>query len=284
LRSRAAVCLQEQISNAGAPSAPAWRYTSPRTKLSVISPTFNEAPNLAKLFGEICHAVEDLDYEILIIDDDSPDLTWKLVEEAGKSNPNIRVLRRTSARGLSQAVIEGFRHARGEFVACIDADLQHDPRILRDMLAALEGGADIVVGSRNITGGGVSSDWNWFRRIASWLATQAAKLAIGVPMTDPMSGFFAMRRESFLKAQDQFNVEGFKIVLEVLAKLKPKTIKEVPYIFRPRFAGRSKLSTLVVTQYVMQLWRLSRTDRSVRPGSRDLKSVTAPEATSAQQL
>lgn len=236
-------------------------------KLTVVTPTYNEAPNLDQFFREVCDALEGLDYEILVVDDDSPDQTWKLAEEAGQKIPNVRVLRRTSERGLGKAVSAGFRCARGEIVACMDADLQHDPGILRDMVRELDEGAEIAVGSRYVAGGGVST-WNMPRRFFSRLATQAARFSIGVKVADPMSGYFALPRESFLRVQDQINPDGFKILLEILAKLKPQKIKEVPFTFRPRFAGQSKLSTRVVFQYFLQLWRLSRAGRSTLPGSR----------------
>ena len=226
-------------------------------ELSVISPTYNEAENVGRFVEAVCAALEGSNYEILIVDDDSPDLTWRLAEEIGKENPRLRVVRRTSQRGLGHAVLQGFSQARGKLVACIDADLQHDPSILSQMVLELRKGCDVAVGSRYVLGGGVHK-WSWVRRLMSWIATKAAQVCIRVKLSDPMSGYFMLRREDFLAIREQLNPGGFKILLEILAKLKPQGIVEIPYTFRPRSAGRSKLSTKVAFEYARQLARLSR--------------------------
>jgi len=225
-------------------------------KLSVITPTYNEADNVRQFVEAVRKALQGCDYEIWIVDDDSPDRTWQLAEELSKQIPNLHVLRRTRDRGLGRAVADGFIQASGEIVACIDADLQHDPSILPVMLRELEGGCDLAVASRYTHGGGVSN-WNWPRRFASWVATKAAQICLGVKLSDPMSGYFMLPREDFLTVKDQLNLQGFKILLEIAAKLKPRKIVETVYTFRPRTAGKSKLSTKVVLDYLRQLWRLS---------------------------
>jgi dolichol-phosphate mannosyltransferase len=226
-------------------------------RLSIVSPTYNEADNLEPLVQEIATALAGSDYEIVVVDDDSPDLTWKRAEELGRCFPQVRSLRRTQNRGLSSAVIEGFNVARGEMVACIDADLQHDPVILPSMLHELDQGADLVVGSRYMEGGGIG-EWSWQRWISSWVATKLARVLLHVNLKDPMSGFFLMRRSDFLKVRDRLDAQGFKILLEIVARLQPKRIVEVPYTFRNRRVGKSKLSRTVVLQYLQQLWKLSR--------------------------
>src|SRR5260370_8746701 len=144
-------------------------------KLSVISPTFDEAQNVGALLEQLTQTLRGIDYEILIVDDNSADRTWFVGEEAGRRDPRVRVLRRLQNPGLGVAVIDGFNAAQGEAVACIDADLQHDPSILPKMLEELGRGSDVVVGSRYVTGG-VLLSWNWLRRDQSRLATRLAKI------------------------------------------------------------------------------------------------------------
>ncbi|HLB86187.1 MAG TPA: glycosyltransferase [Terriglobales bacterium] len=225
-------------------------------KLSVIAPTFNERENIRALVEQVQDALPDMLYEIIIADDDSPDLTWQMAQEISARDPKVRVLRRTRNHGLGRAVMEGFTAAAGDIVACMDADLQHDPSVLPKMLEKLTRGADVVIGSRYATGGS-TGDWNWFRRLGSRLATMMARILLGVKLTDPMSGYFMMRRNDFLRVHPSLKGEGFKILLEVLVKLRPGAIEEVPYRFRRRLNGASKLSSKVVFQYVRQLWELA---------------------------
>ena len=159
-------------------------------------------------------------------------------------------------------MIEGFSAAQGDAVACIDADLQHDPRILPKMLEQLYKGSDVVVGSRYVDGGGTGR-WNWQRRLGSWAATKMAQVLLGVKLKDPMSGYFVMWRKDFARVQSQLNGNGFKILLEILAKLQPSVVTEIPYTFGSRKFGESKLSGRIVLQYLTQLWRLSNASRLV---------------------
>jgi dolichol-phosphate mannosyltransferase len=229
-------------------------------KISVVSPTYNEAGNLSRLIAEIGAAVEALDYEIIIVDDNSPDGTWDKAERIAQINPRLRVIRRLKNRGLSQAVVEGFLAARGDYIACIDADLQHDPRILPQLIAALDDGSEVAVGSRYVSGGG-TGEWNHFRRLESWVATKLAQFFLGVALRDPMSGYFILRRRDFVRICTLLDVRGFKILLEIVAQLAPNNLMEVPYTFRTRAAGESKLSSKVILQYLGQLWRLSSVSR-----------------------
>ncbi len=229
-------------------------------KLSVISPTYNEAESVGGLIAELEKALQSADYEILISDDDSPDLTWARVEEIGRRNPRVRVLRRTVNRGLGPSVVDGFTAATGEAVACIDADLQHDPSILPQMLKELTNGADLVVGTRYMPGGG-TANWGMIRRLGSWGCTKLAQWLLGLKLRDPMSGYFMMRRSDFLKIRDQLNVRGFKILLEIAAHMHPRHLSEVPYTFGPRAQGESKLSNKIVFAYLSQVWRLYRLPR-----------------------
>jgi dolichol-phosphate mannosyltransferase len=232
-------------------------------KLSVISPTYNEAENVGLLIAELEKVLEGGDYEILISDDNSPDLTWVRVQEIGRRNPRVRALRRTSNRGLGPSVVDGFSSATGEAVACIDADLQHDPAILPQMLKELMNGADLVVATRYMPGGG-TTNWGMIRRLGSWGCTKLAQSLLGVKLRDPMSGYFMMRRDDFLNIRDRLNVRGFKILLEIAAHMKPRRMSEVPYKFGPRAQGESKLSNKIVFAYLSQLWRLYRQARRPR--------------------
>ena len=231
-------------------------------KLSVISPTFNEAESVPRLVEQLEQTLSHVDYEILIVDDNSPDLTWSVAERVSSTNPRVRVLRRMSDPGLGAAVIDGFSAAQGDSVACIDADLQHDPRILPKMLEQLYKGSDVVVGSRYVDGGGTER-WNWQRRLGSWAATKMAQVLLGVKLKDPMSGYFVMWRRDFARVRPQLNGNGFKILLEILANLQPSVVTEIPYTFGSRKFGESKLSGKIVLQYLTQLWRLSSASRLV---------------------
>lgn len=234
-------------------------------KLSVISPTYNEAENVGRLIAELEKALQSVDYEILISDDDSPDQTWARVQEIGRRNPRVRALRRTSNRGLGPSVVDGFSSATGDTLACIDADLQHDPRILPQMLKELENGADLVVATRYMPGGG--AHWGIIRRLGSWGCTKLAQVLLGVKLRDPLSGYFMMRREDFLRIRDRLNVRGFKILLEIAAQMHPRRLGEVPYTFGPRAQGESKLSNKIVLAYLSQVWLLYQQPRNPAPKS-----------------
>jgi dolichol-phosphate mannosyltransferase len=224
-------------------------------KLSVISPTLNEAQNISTLVEQLQLALGNIDYEILIVDDNSPDLTWSVAEQIARRNPRVRSLRRMKNPGLGMAVVDGFSAAEGDMLACIDADLQHDPAILPQMVEGLQNGVDVVVGSRHVKGGGFGK-WNRLRQFESWCANKAAQLLLGFEVKDPMSGYFLVWRKDFHRVQGQLGESGFKILLEILAKLRTPRVKEVPYTFRPRVVGESKLSWKIVLLYFHQLWRL----------------------------
>ena len=229
-------------------------------RVSIVSPTYNEAENVPRLVHEVGNVLTGIDYELVIADDDSPDRTWAVAKGLATKNSRIRVLRRTSDRGLSSAVIEGFLSSSGDYVGVIDADLQHDPAILLQLIAALDAGAEIAVGSRYVEGGGIGT-WNTSRRFQSWVATKLAQTFLGVELTDPMSGYFILRRDDFNRIHEQLDSSGFKILLEIIARLAPSRLEEVPYTFRVRVAGQSKLSSKVVLQYLGQLWKLSSVSR-----------------------
>jgi dolichol-phosphate mannosyltransferase len=230
------------------------------TQLSVIVPTYNEAANVELLVTALADALKNVDYEILIVDDDSPDLTWQRASEIAQSNSRLRVIRRTTSPGLAASVIDGFNQAQGTAVACMDGDLQHDPETLVPMLAQLEKGSSLVVASRYVRNGSTDT-WNPLRKLESFIATKLAQYLVGVKLHDPMSGFFMMRRADFLTVRDRLRAQGFKVLLEIVANLETGSVAEVPLRFRPRVAGVSKLTGRVAISYVAQLLRLSRTSR-----------------------
>jgi dolichol-phosphate mannosyltransferase len=224
-------------------------------KLSVISPTLNEAQNIPGLVEQLQRTLGDMDYEILIVDDNSPDLTWSVAEQISLKNPRVRTLRRMKNPGLGMSVVDGFSAAEGDILACIDADLQHDPSILPKMIEELQSSVDVVVGSRHVKGGGFGK-WSRWRRFESWCANKTAQWLLGFEVKDLMSGYFLIWRKDFQRVQEQLSEGGFKILLEILAKLRTARVKEVPYTFRPRTVGQSKLSSKIVLLYFHQLWRL----------------------------
>ncbi len=224
-------------------------------ELTVVTPTFNEAENIERFVRTVSGVLRGIPHEIVIADDDSPDQTWRVAQELTSSSASLRVLRRQGQRSLAGSVIDGFSMAAGKAVACIDADLQHDPAILPKMLQELRDGAELVVGCRYMPGGG-TTDCHWIRRLESWTATRMAQAYLGLKLRDPMSGYFMLRRQDFMAIRRQLSAQGFKILIEIAAGLQPQRITEVPYVFGPRIAGASKLTASVVFDYVAQLRRL----------------------------
>jgi dolichol-phosphate mannosyltransferase len=227
-------------------------YTSP--VLSLILPTYNEAENIPVLLPKIVEVLQWNDYEILVVDDDSPDRTWERALFLAKSNPRIRVLRRVGRRGLSSAVIEGFLAAAGDTLAVMDADGQHDLDLLPKLAAALEAGSDLAIGSRYIEGGSVGT-WDERRFALSRMATRLAQKLCKVQVADPMSGFFMVKRPAFEAALPHLNPKGFKILLDLLLHVSPQTkVQELPFHFGERHAGESKLSRRVQIEFLEYLY------------------------------
>lgn len=226
-------------------------------RLSIIVPTYREAENLPELTGRISDALKDEPYafEIIVVDDNSPDDTVRVCEALAKSYP-VRLLVRRTERGLSSAVIAGIRLAQGELVVCMDADLSHPPESIPELVAALENPlADFVIGSRYVRGGSTEEGWGLFRWMNSKVATLLAR-----PLTsasDPMAGFFGLRRESFLAATE-LNPIGYKIGLELLVKCRCQSVVEIPIQFANRLHGKSKLSVREQLNYLLHLRRLYR--------------------------
>ncbi len=223
--------------------------------LSVILPTYNEAENIPAMLAEISQVLTGREHEIIVVDDDSPDATWKVAEDLRQQYPRLRVLRRVDKRGLSSAVVDGFSMAKGDVLAVMDADGQHDCSLLAKFQDAIEHqGTDIAVGSRYIAGGSVG-DWNAIRRCISKAGTTLAFALLHVRVKDPMSGFFAMRKDLFRSIKPRLKPTGFKILLDVLVNT-PRTanIVEIPFTFGLRRAGDSKLSGRVQLEFIAYLY------------------------------
>lgn len=225
-------------------------------KLSLIIPTYNERENLPVLLENLSIILSKFDKEVIVVDDNSTDKTWELAKDLKNKYPWLRVIRRMHERGLSSAVLTGFSVAEGEYFIVMDADLQHDENALLSFMDAFEKGAKIVVGSRKIDGGRVEN-WSNFRKMLSYIATIAAKIALRHPVSDPMSGFFGIHQSIYQAYKDNINPRGFKILLEFLARSKGACIKEVGYTFRGRIYGESKLTKRVILDYIKALYELS---------------------------
>lgn len=222
------------------------------SKVSIVVPTFNESENVGPLANQIDYALKDIDYEIIFVDDsrdNTPDVIKKVMEE----NSNVRMKHREGATGLATAVLEGFQLAEGDYVAVMDADLQHPPTILKYMYYTLEkGGADFCVPSRFIPGGS-DGGLGPYRKLVSAVARYIGKIALPClkNITDPTSGLFMFRRECIDGADLQ--PIGWKILVEVLAMGKYSKVIEIPYKFQARPTGESKLSSKVTMEYLKQV-------------------------------
>jgi len=222
-------------------------------RLSVVVPTFNESGNVRELCDRLSRTLGPDGWEVVFVDDDSPDGTAQAVRALARADRRVRCLQRLGRRGLSSACIEGMMAAAAPYVAVMDADLQHDESILPRMLAAAEGGAEVVVASRYMSGGG-TGDWDESRRQMSRLATRIGHAVVKTRTTDPMSGFFLLDRRVIESTARGLSGIGFKILLDVLATARrPLRVAEVPYTFRNRLHGESKLDENVLWEYGMLL-------------------------------
>lgn len=226
----------------------------PPPDLAIVVPTFNESQNVVRLVELLDSALSGVNWEVVFVDDNSPDRTAELVRRLAQRDGRVRCVHRVGRRGLSSACIEGIMATSTPYVAVMDADLQHDETRLPVMLDELRrNNFDIVVGSRYLETGGVG-DWNRRRQWMSQFATRLSWLATRIKLQDPMSGFFMVRREIFLEAVPSLSAIGFKILLDLLASLtRPPNVKEVPYVFRSRHLGESKLDALVLWEYLLLL-------------------------------
>ena len=226
--------------------------------VSIIVPTYREEANPRPLVGRV-GGVMDSDgrtYEILIVDDDSRDGTDETVRQLAERYP-VRLITRTGRRDLSLAVLEGLQQSRGRLLLVMDADLSHPPEQIPVLLDALEEPpTDFVIGSRYVCGGQTEEGWGAFRRLNSWAATVLCRPLVG-RVTDPMAGFFALRRETFEQA-DPLDPIGYKIGLELMCRCRCRHVREVPIVFANRTRGQSKLNLDQQARYLVHLARLYR--------------------------
>ena len=223
-------------------------------ELSIIIPTYNERGNVRPMIEKLEALFTPGSFEIVYVDDNSPDGTADTVRQIGREKPHVRCVQRVGRRGLSSAAIEGFLSSSAPLVAVIDGDLQHDETILPKMQAALEDPAtDIAVGSRFVDGGGIG-DWDEKRAGISSFATGVAEKMLGAHLNDPMSGFFMLRRSLVMEVLPSLSSVGFKILLDIIASMDRKpVIREVPYTFRLRTEGESKLDNRAAWDFGMLL-------------------------------
>jgi dolichol-phosphate mannosyltransferase len=240
-------------------ATPDLRLTRPRpeaaapvVELTVVAPTFNERGNVARLVEKLDAALRGVAWEVIFVDDDSPDGTAELVKEIAARDPRVRCLRRVGRRGLAGAVIEGALASAAPFVACIDADMQHDETLLPRMLNTLRGGdVDLVVGSRYLEAAGLATGLSPIRKAGSQVATALGRKALKADVSDPVSGFFMIRREVVDRVAPRLQPQGFKILFDIIAsQAEPLRVKELPYAFQAREAGESKMGGRVALEYL----------------------------------
>ncbi|MBD2385053.1 polyprenol monophosphomannose synthase [Cylindrospermum sp. FACHB-282] len=227
--------------------------------LSLIIPTYNEGKNILAVVHLLSYLLDEAlpnNYELVVIDDDSPDGTWEIAQQLMADYPRLRVMRRQGERGLSTAVIRGWQVAKGQVLGVIDGDLQHPPEVLMKLLKATEQGADLAVASRHVTGGG-TSDWRLNRRILSRGAQLLGLIilpSVVGRVSDPMSGYFLVRREAI--AGRLMNPLGYKILIEVIGRGEIHQIAEVAYVFQERQEGASKVTWRQYLEYIIHLVQL----------------------------
>ncbi|MFM7576423.1 MAG: glycosyltransferase, partial [Microcystaceae cyanobacterium] len=228
-------------------------------RLSLVLPTYNESGNITDIIQVLTQLLEPVlknQYELIVVDDNSPDYTWKMAADLMADYPQLQVMRRVEEKGLSTAVVRGWQAARGEILGVIDADLQHPPEILLQLLAEMQQGADLALASRHVEGGGVS-EWSLIRRFLSRGAQMLGLLILPEVisrLSDPMSGYFMVKRKAI--AGKTLSPVGYKILVEVSARGNIRWIAEVGYVFRERQAGESKVTWKQYGEYLQHLLRL----------------------------
>ena len=233
-----------------------------KAQVSIIIPTYNESENIIQVLKSIGeHLPEDIATEALVVDDNSPDGTGKIVEDYINDTQNgigyaIEVIHRKTKSGLSSAILDGIQHSTGETVVIMDSDFSHPPKIIPQLIEEIKTSkCDIVIASRFVPGGAING-WSTKRKLISKTAKGIAKAGLGVNESDPMSGFFAFKRK--ILEGIKFDAIGYKMLLEILVKTKGAKVKEIPYTFTDRTRGSSKLDSSTMLDYVKSVWRLYR--------------------------
>jgi len=229
-------------------------------RVSIIIPVFNEAANVEPMVAAIDEAMVDDDWEILFVDDDSPDGTADKVTEVARRDARVRLVLRVSDRGLAKACIQGMLSSTADYLCVIDGDGQHDPKTIARLLAPLQTGeADIVSGARDLNDGGALEGLSSGRRKLSQVGNALCNFAMGREVTDPLTGLFAIRRDAFLRVARRLSDSGFKLLFDILASDHALRHREVGFTFRSRMHGESKLDMLNLWQFfVLLIEKLSR--------------------------
>jgi len=232
------------------------------SKISIVVPTYNEMENVGNLVNQIDYALRGISYEIIFVDDSTDD-TPSMIQKVQKENPHVRMEHRETEKGLATAVLKGFSLADGDYVAVMDADLQHPPSILRSMYAVMESGTDFCVPSRFIPGGS-DGGLGPYRKLVSGVARYIGKILLPClrNITDPTSGLFMFKRQ-VIQGSDLQPI-GWKILVEVLAMGAYSSVVEIPYKFQARPAGESKLSSKVTLEYLKQVAGLMKRGKKQR--------------------
>jgi len=219
--------------------------------VTIVVPAYCERENLRPLVASLHVALAGVNWNVVVVDDDSPDGSYDELIAITQEDSRVRFIRRVGRRGLSSACLEGMSVTGADYIAVMDADMQHDESKLPEMLRILSGGAaDVVIGSRYTKGGSVG-DWNSTRRFVSRVATRIGSLLSRAQITDPMSGFFVIRRDVYESCVRRMSGKGFKILLDLLmSSPEPLNVREVSYTFRPRIRGESKLDVVVALEYL----------------------------------
>lgn len=240
------------LHQAGAAAAPVPAGSMAVPELTVVLPTYNERANVPLIVAALHKALAGVAFEVVFVDDNSPDGTAAAAREIAATDPRVRVIRRIGRRGLAGACIEGMLSSSAPYVAVMDADLQHDETLLPKMLAALKtGDVDLAVASRKAEGGAIGEGLSKVRAAGSNLANALAQKLLKVTLTDPMSGFFMLRRPIVDELAQKLSAQGFKILLDIVASGEGRLrIVEFPFVFRERREGESKLDTLVTFDYL----------------------------------
>ena len=220
-------------------------------ELAVVIPTYNEFQNVQPVVDAVFSALQGIAFELIFVDDDSPDGTARRVLELSRTNPRVRLVHRINRRGLSSAVVEGMMASNAPYLAVMDGDLQHDATVLPDMLRRLQADdADLVIGTRHREGGSMGES-SWARLVLSQLGRRLSALVCHADVSDPMSGFFALRRDYLDEVVRNLSCVGFKILVDLLtSSRRPVRFEEVGYIFRNRLYGQSKLDLVVGFEYL----------------------------------
>jgi len=228
---------------------------SPGLRVTVVVPTFRERENIPLVVERLEALLGDFEWEVVFVDDDSDDGSAEVLLELARRHPRVRAIRRIGRRGLTSACLEGMASSSAEIFAVMDADLQHDETILPAMIAAFQEDPelDLAVGTR-YTGEGGFSNWSKGRQFVSKFATLIEKSVLHAPLSDPMSGFFALRRALFEETVQSMTGKGFKILLDIVLSAGRKLrTREFPYEFRARQHGESKLDVVVGLEYLYLL-------------------------------